>query len=162
MSEYLNIIKQLELVQHPEGGYYRRVYESAQQFPFDGVKPQAISTAIMYLLHGAAYSALHKIESDELWFLGAHNTSLCIIELRDGLWVETVLSAENPTHCVKAHTWFGARLSNQAEEAFALAYCTVAPGFEFERFQLADAATLSALYPEHKEKLEAICRSAQV
>ena len=49
---------------------------------------------------------------------------------------------------VPAGYWFGARLVEQ--RGFALVGCTVAPGFDFEDFEMADRAELEALFGEHK------------
>lgn len=159
MTLYQHIIEHLNLAQHPEGGYYRRVYESEATAVFDGKHSQAVCTAIMYLLHGTHFSAFHRIESDELWFLGQHNTSLCVIELTDKGLIETRLCAEQPYHCVKANTWFAARLEEPADDNFALVYCTVAPGFEFSRFEMADVKTLCAEYPLYASEVAALCRA---
>ncbi len=35
--------------------------------------------------------------------------------------------------------------------AYSLVGCTVAPGFEFSEFELADAAALTAAHPDHAE-----------
>lgn len=158
MTTYSHIIEQLQLSQHPEGGYYRRVYESADTAVFDGINPQAVCTAIYYLLNGAHFSSLHRIESDELWFLGEHNTALVVIELTEKGLVETTLDAQRPFHCVKAHTWFSARLAESADDQFALAYCTVAPGFEFSRFEMARAESLALEFPQWAKEIAALCR----
>lgn len=161
MSESERIIKQLQLAKHPEGGYYRRVYQSEAGAAFDGVQQQSACTAIIYLLCGGEFSAFHRIESDELWFLGQHNSAVRIIEL-DGGWKETLLHSGNPVHCVKAGTWFAAQLVEQKTEHFALTYCTVSPGFEFSRFELASAAALIEQYPDYQQKITALCHAIHV
>jgi predicted cupin superfamily sugar epimerase len=44
-------------------------------------------------------------------------------------------------------TWFAAEV---VEGDFILVGCTVAPGFEFEDFELADRTDLSSAYPQHQ------------
>ena len=52
---------------------------------------------------------------------------------------------------VPAGCWFGASL--QAEDYYALAGCTLAPGFEPADFELADRTRLLAAFPEHRETI---------
>jgi predicted cupin superfamily sugar epimerase len=65
-------IARLELIRHPEGGWYRETYRSSERAEgaalpprFGG--PRAFSTAIYYLLRAGERSALHRIQSDEVW-----------------------------------------------------------------------------------------------
>ena len=53
---------------------------------------------------------------------------------------------------VPAGQWFAAELCDAAMRpaAFALVGCTVAPGFEFSEFELADVAALTKAYPQHE------------
>ena len=53
---------------------------------------------------------------------------------------------------VPAKTWFGAYL--EKPNTYALLGCTVAPGFDFEDFELGKKAELLELFPEHKEIIE--------
>jgi len=50
---------------------------------------------------------------------------------------------------VPAECWFGAALKDK--DSFALVGCTVAPGFDFDDFELAEQASLLEAYPEHAE-----------
>src|SRR5512136_1515191 len=66
------IIKTLNLVRHPEGGWYRETYRSAETVAagalpnrFDGER--ALCTAVYFLLEQGDFSALHRIKSDEIW-----------------------------------------------------------------------------------------------
>lgn len=49
---------------------------------------------------------------------------------------------------VPAGLWFAAECADPA--SFALVGCTVAPGFEFSEFELADTQALLAQYPQHR------------
>ena len=62
----------LGLIPHPEGGFYRETYRSAEtidapDLPSRFGGPRAHSTAIYFLLPGDQISALHRIKSDEVW-----------------------------------------------------------------------------------------------
>jgi predicted cupin superfamily sugar epimerase len=53
--------------------------------------------------------------------------------------------------CVPANCWFASRPAPKSEYCFV--GCTVSPAFEFEDLELADAAELSVMYPQHKPLL---------
>ncbi len=52
--------------------------------------------------------------------------------------------------------WFGANL--QGPDTFALVGCTVAPGFDFSDFEIAERDVLVDLYPEHRQIIEQLTR----
>jgi predicted cupin superfamily sugar epimerase len=65
-------INHLKLVKHIEGGWFSEVYRSNLVFPtthlppaFNG--PRNSCTHIYFLLEKSGFSALHRIQSDELW-----------------------------------------------------------------------------------------------
>ena len=131
-----DIIRLPDLQPHPEGGHFRETFRD-QQSDGDG---RAASTAIYFLLQDGEVSRWHRIDAAEVWhwYVGAplelsigageHAASSLILgsNLRDG---------ERPQAVVPAHHWQSARSLG----AWTLAGCTVAPGFEFSRFELADA-----------------------
>lgn len=144
------LVRELDLRPHPEGGYYRETYRAVQL----GADGRAVSTMIYFLLPQGQVSRLHRIDADEAWhlYLGG---PLEIYELdeRDPLAPPRITTlgtglarGERPQHLVPAGRWFGAEPAPGA--AFALVGCTVAPGFEFAQFELADRARLSALFPD--------------
>ena len=57
---------------------------------------------------------------------------------------------------VQAGNWFAAELSDPA--SFALVGCTVAPGFEFSEFEIADTQTLLSTYPDHQALIRRLAR----
>jgi predicted cupin superfamily sugar epimerase len=152
-----SIVKFLALAPHPEGGYFRETYRAAATLPAAALPggfagPRAAATAIYYLLEAGQCSRLHRIKSDEVWhfYLG---DPLVIVEIDAGSVLrETVLGIDFqagsvPQHVVPAGSWFGAQPA--AGSGFALVGCTVAPGFDFADFELADPAALLAEYPRH-------------
>ncbi len=140
-------IKKLKLQKHPEGGWYREVYRSTQVVnTAGGLRPA--STSIYYLLAGDDFSAFHRIRSDETWH---YYTGTSAIEV---LWIDRGElrtfrlgkgSDEDFQQVVPKNHWFAARLTDP--KGFALAGCTVAPGFDFQDFELADYRFL-AEFPE--------------
>ncbi len=156
------IVRALALLPHPEGGFYRETYRAPLVLPHDaiaGTHPgdRSASTAIHFLVPRGSFSALHRIASDEVWhFYGG--APLEIVEIDpSGALTSTRLgndlaSGERPQHVVPRGVWFGSRVlgGSEARGDHALVGCTVAPGFDFADFELADRATLAAVFPLHR------------
>ena len=125
-------IDTLKLEPHPEGGYYKRIFEHSQQ-----VEGRPLCTSIHYLLKDKDYSCWHRLhDADEQWFFHAGNP-MTVIELIDNTIRYTTLSHNNPQHVVKANTWFAACLETPANNHFCLVSCSVSPGFIWNKFEMA-------------------------
>jgi predicted cupin superfamily sugar epimerase len=128
----LALIEALQLQAHPEGGYYRRMFESSQHAA-DG---RLCSTAIIFLLSAGEVSRWHRVDADELWhFYEGAPLELLIAEQPDAVRRERlgpVAAAQLPQRAVVAHAWQAARSLGD----FTLVGCTVAPGFDFAGFRL--------------------------
>ena len=129
-----DIIRALDLKPHPEGGHYRETFRDSRQI--DG---RAASTAIYFLLARGERSHWHRVDAVEVWryYAGAPLK----LSLVDGAAEEIVklgpdiAAGEVPQVTVPARAW-------QAAESlgdWTLVGCTVAPGFQFEGFELAPA-----------------------
>lgn len=152
-------IKALELKPHPEGGWYREVYRSAETIPcsalpsrFGGAR--AYSTTIYFLLRRGEVSALHRIASDEGWHhLDGEPLTLHLISPAGEY--STLSVGRDPTRGIlplavaPAGWWFGATV----EAGYALVSCTVAPGFDFAEFEMPTRADLLTRYPELREQI---------
>ena len=134
------LARDLSLVPHPEGGFYRETYRSPLMVPTPR-GPRAASTAILFLLTAESFSALHRIASDELWHFHAGDT-LEIVRLGAP---SILLGGGRPQAMVPAGEWFGARLAPGG--AWALCGCTVAPGFDFADFEMGERAALTRNFP---------------
>lgn len=144
------LIDQLGLHPHPEGGFYKETYRS--ETTIQGSERQ-IMTSIYFLLTGENYSRFHRITSDETWYFHEGNTLLVhTIEGEThtahhlGLANE---AGEQPFLLVKGGTIFGSEVLGR--EGYALVSCAVAPGFDFADFELFTAKDLLPIYPQHKE-----------
>ena len=160
-------IKNLSLVPHPEGGYYRVTYASDISIPHSALPgsfrgPRPVSTAIYFLLDAANFSAFHRIQSDELWHFYAGSALVVHVIDPSGAYSEIQLgkrvdAGEVFQAVVKAGCWFASRVKDPT--TFALVGCTVAPGFDFEDFELAKRAELQGKYPQHRALIEQLTRS---
>jgi hypothetical protein len=149
------LIAKLGLREHPEGGFYREMFRSALRVDAAGVERSAV-TCIYYLLTRGTFSAFHRLRFDELWhFLGG--SLLRIHCLRDGgePWALELGPGRELQAVVPAGTWFAAEV---IEGEFALLGCTVAPGFEFADFELADRGRLAAEFPGHEHLIRRLTR----
>ena len=160
------IIQHLALQPHPEGGYYKEVYRSGGTIDEDCL-PQTFggsrhySTSIYYLLQKGDYSAFHRIKSDEIWHFYAGGNLLLYLLSDDGTHQTVTLGntiTEGATFqfVMPAGVWFAAEPAPGT--AFALAGCTVSPGFDFRDFELADGPSLAKVFPERRDTILRLCR----
>jgi predicted cupin superfamily sugar epimerase len=129
-----DVIRLLELKPHPEGGHFRETFRDTRAV----VDGRAASTAIYFLLARGERSHWHRIDAVEIWHWYAGAALQLEISTADGhretLRLGNDLSAgERPQAIVPAQAWQTAKSLGD----WTLAGCTVAPGFEFARFELA-------------------------
>lgn len=157
-------IARLQLRPHPEGGYYRETYRAAEilgvaALPsrYDG--PRVCATAIYFLLRSGQHSAFHRVRSDELWHYHAGSSATLHLLTPEGgcrqlgLGLEAAAGQE-PQRLVPVQTWFAATVD--APDSYVLVSCTVAPGFDFADFELAERKALSAAFPRQRQLIEAL------
>jgi uncharacterized protein len=128
------IIAQLELRPHPEGGHYRETFRDCATH----ANARAASTAIYFLLARGERSHWHRIDAAEVWHYYAGD-ALTLQIANDGCREHKVrlgpdlASGERPQAIVPAQAWQAAESTGD----WTLVGCTVAPGFEFAKFELA-------------------------
>jgi uncharacterized protein len=156
-----SLIRKFDLKKHPEGGYFAESYRSSeiisrQALPSRYKGDRSFSTAIYFLLPTGAVSRLHRIASDEIWhfYLGGPLELLQISP--DGKLGKLILGpdvaeGQKIQHAVPAGFWFGARPAEGSPYSFV--GCTVAPGFDFTDFELADAEVLLRTFPALREEI---------
>jgi len=151
-------IEHLRLLPHPEGGYYRETYRSREEIPGDGLPPRfkgyrSISTAIYFLLTAKDRSVFHRIKSDEAWHFHDGGPLNIYVFNERGLAMHTLGPNPEKGHelqiVVPANRWFGAMTTGDGK--YTLTSCTVAPGFDFQDFEIADRNQLLAEFPGEKE-----------
>lgn len=155
-----HLIEQLGLQAHPEGGFYRETYRADDAVECIGRNgKRAASTAIYYLLCGEAFSAWHRIRSDELWhFYAGDPIDIHVLDQQGQLFKHSLGNPLENVHCafqalVSGGDWFAAERSADVN-GFSLVGCTVAPGFEFSEFELADSAMLLLHYPQASDLIQ--------
>jgi len=160
-------IDALELRRHHEGGWFREVYRSAETIPHGSLPnrftgDRQFSTAIYFLLECRDFSALHRIKQDEIWHFydGAPLTIHMIDTAGEYSSLTLGRKAEADQRLVAvvaAGTLFGATVDER--EGFALVGCTVAPGFDFDDFEMPDRAQLLDCYPQHRRLIMSLTRA---
>jgi predicted cupin superfamily sugar epimerase len=129
------IVRLLDLAPHPEGGFYRQTFRDSRTI--DGAR--GASTAIYYLLPAGEVSAWHRVvDAAEVWpyYAGA---PLELVLSEDGATLVSyrlgpaLATGERPQCVVPAGVWQSAKSLG----AWTLVGCTVAPAFEFSKFELA-------------------------
>ena len=147
------LIRELDLLPHPEGGYYRETYRSAGTTT-DGSRN--LMTAIYFLLTSENVSRFHRIKSDELWYFHAGSPLIVHTLGKDGhqeqLVGNDIMNGEQPQLLVQANTIFGSTVAE--ENSYSLVSCTVAPGFDFRDFELFSREELLAQFPDHQNIID--------
>jgi uncharacterized protein len=120
------LIRRLGLQPHPEGGHFRETFR-------DRNSGRAHSTAIYFLLKRGEASRWHRIDAAEIW----HFYRGSPLELKMGETVHIlgprIELGEAPQLVVPPNVWQAAKSLGD----YTLAGCTVAPGFEFSKFEMA-------------------------
>jgi uncharacterized protein len=162
-----DLIRLLGLAPHPEGGFFRETFRAEElpiPLPQRGVR--SASTAIYFLLARGDFSAFHRVSSDEAWhhYLGA---SLELHLLDASAHQRLVLGprlelGERPQAVVPRGVLQAARVvpseSSSSEYDFALVGCTVAPGFDFQDFEMPSRSELLAKLPAYRAIIEELSR----
>jgi predicted cupin superfamily sugar epimerase len=154
-------IEQLQLEKHPEGGYFKETYRSEENVMNRNGVERSASTGIYFLITSEFYSAFHKIESDEMWhYHDGAALSVYIINLSGELEVlkigNDIENGEQLQGVVPAGCWFASKVD--VSNSFSLVGCTVAPGFDFDDFVLADRKLLTQKYPAHAPIIKELTR----
>jgi predicted cupin superfamily sugar epimerase len=161
MTTAERLIAYLQLQPHPkEGGFFRETYRSADRLtvpPGRYTSDRCAGTAIYYLLTPNTFSAMHLLQSDEIFhfYLGS---PVRMLQLHpDGRGEEIVLGSDvlagqRPQVVVPRGVWQGSFLEPGGE--FALLGCTVAPGFEYVDYAHGNREELIRSYPDFERQIQ--------
>jgi hypothetical protein len=155
------VVQRLGLSPHPEGGFFRETWRSPLALgglPHGTARPA--STAIYFLLPAGVFSALHRVNSDEVWHhYGAD--PLDLHELDDAGRHSVVAlgrdlgRGERPQHVVPAGRW---QAAVPRGARYTLCGCTVAPGFDFLDFEMPPRDEMLRMFPLQAELVGRISR----
>ncbi len=158
-------IEKLGLEPHPEGGYFRQTYKSSLRIDHTALPTfpgeRAASTAIYFLLEGKNFSAFHRLLSDETWHFYA-GSPLIVHVIDSAGEYSAILLGNDPDAgqvfqaVVKAGCWFASHVANW--KSWALVGCTVAPGFEYEDFELGRREVLMESFEQHRDVIAKLTR----
>lgn len=152
-------IKELDMISHPEGGYYKETY-SSEDLTTEAQGPRKRWTSIYFLLEKGEVSHFHKLKSDEMWYFHDGNPLTVYMIQSNGQLVAEKLGLdiknnEKPQLLVPKGTIFGSAMN---AEGYSLVGCMVAPGFDFQDFKLYERKELMDKYPNHEEIITKLTR----
>lgn len=157
-------IEKLDLIKHPEGGFFREVYRSDEIISERALNARygtsrSVATSIYFLLKGNEFSTFHRIQSDETWHFYVGSALKLYVLNEDGTFMEHILGqniedGEQLQITIARNHWFGAKVTKKS--SFALVGCTVAPGFDFDDFELAERGKLLKQFPQHRDLIIAL------
>lgn len=158
------LIETLGLIAHPEGGYYKETFRSEgvlahSSLPQRFLGDRNFMTNIYYLLEKGDFSAFHQINQEETWHFYAGSPLRIHMIDQAGVYSDVVvgnnlLEGERPQFTVLSNVWFAVEPLGE----WFLAGCTVAPGFDFRDFEMADRKDLTKRYPQHAGVIEKYTR----
>ena len=126
MNNSDEIIKKLQMIPHPEGGYFKESYRNEN------------ISLIYYLLKKNEKSHWHRLTKNEILHFYNGNPLKLLIS-KDGKNIEEIIlsNKNNNDHIfhyiVKAGTWF----SMESQGEYSLIGCAVAQPFDYDDFELA-------------------------
>ena len=160
------IIDKLELLPHPEGGYYKEIYRSEGEIKPESLGPKFsgtrnYATSIYFMLTSDTFSAFHKINQDEIWhYYDGSAIELHVIsesgEHTQYTIGKDIFNGQVPQLVVPANHWFAAKTINVND--YSLVGCGVSPGFDFKDFNLPTREELVQKFPQYEDLITAFTR----
>jgi predicted cupin superfamily sugar epimerase len=129
-----DIIRMLALKPHPEGGHFRETFRDPKQAA-DG---RSVSTAIYFLLARGERAHWHRVDVVEIWHWYAGAPLQLEIAAAPGRVERVTLGGDisaglRPQAVVPPQAWQAAQTLGD----WTLLGCTVAPGFDFAKHEVA-------------------------
>jgi predicted cupin superfamily sugar epimerase len=161
MTTAETIIAALGLQPHPEGGHFRETFRSDERIgpaalPERYGADRAIATAIYYLIEQSDFSALHRVQSDEVFHFYLGSPVELFVISPEGIATTTILGAnvtagQRPQTVVPRGSLQGLRVVRGGD--FALLGATVAPGFDFADFELVGREAAIRAHPAETDRI---------
>ncbi len=167
-AEALQIIKQYNMQHIPhEGPYFLQTAKSDEPIGgelatrYEGTR--YAYTAILSMLTKADFSALHKLNTDEIWHFYAGAPAEILMLHPNGkqevvIFSNQITQGQHPQIVVPRGVWMGARLLSNADKDFTFFGTTMAPGFEYQDYIPGHRDSLLQAYPEQAERIIALTR----
>jgi len=159
-------VQHLNLLPHPEGGWYSEVYRSEEilqlvSLPQRYSSEHCFSTSIYFLLEKDDFSAFHRITSDETWHFYLGSPVVLYTIDTDGSVNSVILGndfskGQQLQFTIRRNKWFAASCTK--EDDYSLVGCTVAPGFDYSDFELGKRNELLKMYPQHTQLISEYTR----
>lgn len=134
-----------------EGGFFRRTWTSPETAP--GAAGRPTETAILFLMTPAAFSALHRLDADEIWsFQSGDPVQHLQLEPATGRAQVTILGADGAPGqehqlVVPAGVWQAARPFPHGIKGWSLVAATMMPGWDPAGFVLGEPQQLREQFP---------------
>lgn len=157
-------IAALDLAPHPEGGFYRQTFVSAQLL--ENGRPAA--TSILFLLTHDNPSNFHRLDAEEIWYY--HDGDPLTVHMIDqaGVYSEFKIGpnaevGEVLQAIVPPNVWFGSSVRSAVGDAvgWSLVGCMVSPGFDFAGFELADREEMLKAHPKFENVVIKLTRPSR-
>ena len=164
--EIIEILK-LEPLPH-EGGHFRQTYLSQDKVPHEALpvgyeKDMSYGTAIYALLTTSDFSAMHILDSDEIYHFYEGDPLELLLLYPDGHGEICVLGTDlstgmRPQKLAPKGVWQGSRPVSGGPNGYSLVGTTMAPAFEWDNFRLGKREELLKKYPEFANAINARIR----
>ncbi|SFD36610.1 cupin domain-containing protein [Clostridium uliginosum] len=158
-------VKNLNMIPHPEGGFYKESFVSRENISDRGLNVESeesrkLWSSIYFLLRDGEVSNFHRLKSDEMWYYHSGSSlTIYMINPEGELITEelglNIEKGEKAQILVPKDYIFGSAMNN---EGYALVGCMVFPGFEFKDFELFERDYLVEKYPNHKKVILKLTR----
>ena len=155
MKSAAHWIQKFGMKKHIEGGHYCKAYQSNEIITVKNKNLSRLAaTAIYYLLEKGDFSIFHRLDADELWHFYAGTDLNIYIITEQGQLNSMILGNEenNPNASfqvlVEKNCWFAAEPCTNG--IYTLAGCTVIPGYDPQKVELANRKKLVQHYSQHK------------
>ena len=138
MDSASELIEQLGLAAHPEGGWYRETWRGDA-----GPDGRAQGTAIIFLLRSGEASHWHTVDATELWLWQAGDPVELRLAASDAgpprsvILGSDIAAGQQLQGLVAPGEWQAARPFGAPAHGYSLVSCVVVPGFDFAGFKLA-------------------------
>lgn len=165
MVTALEIIQKMDLKPLPEeGGFYRETYRSTDHIQVGLNTSRHLNTAIYYLVSDKSFSALHRIKSDEIFHFYSGDPIEMIQITETGEYSKVIMGSDItkghiPQVVVPKGVWQALRLAEGG--IWCLMGTTVAPGFDFQDFEVGTREEMLKQFPQHRDEVLKFTRGPQ-